>query len=374
MQRAVYGIGRCGSGILVVTATMVVSAAAIEVKVAVPQIHVKITPPPVHPPTAQVHTLTPTVNGNVLNAAKGLQQNTSSTAKGRGKIDGVLTNKVVTNKNGAAPNFTTTNSPDGNTSVQFGDGTQGQTLPTGTNNIKATYRAGDGSAIGGAAVKPVDGAAGVGPMGDTNSPVVAGSVWNGPSPKLGDSFGATVVDQPSGAGAGAGKVRFNPFGIGRKIDNTSPVLANSAGSSAGDSAGNASLKPFVFTNNASSGASAGASLGFDKPGSEGKPSVYRTIELTNAAIVPYQSYHGVAAGGAAANIPTIGDVTDKNVGGSNTTTIGGATTPTVVGLPRHEIVGDATTNVVGAPRTETVGGATVNIIGAPARRPSAARR
>jgi hypothetical protein len=38
--------------------------------------------------------------------------------------------------------FTTTTASSGNTHVQFGDGTAGQTLPTGANNITATYRVG----------------------------------------------------------------------------------------------------------------------------------------------------------------------------------------------------------------------------------------
>jgi hypothetical protein len=42
--------------------------------------------------------------------------------------------------------FATLNQPDGTTSVQFGDGVEGATLPTGQNNIHANYRIGSGSA------------------------------------------------------------------------------------------------------------------------------------------------------------------------------------------------------------------------------------
>jgi hypothetical protein len=38
--------------------------------------------------------------------------------------------------------FTTTTDSSGNTHVQFGDGTAGQALPTGANNITGTYRVG----------------------------------------------------------------------------------------------------------------------------------------------------------------------------------------------------------------------------------------
>jgi hypothetical protein len=97
--------------------------------------------------------VTPTVKGSVLNAAKGLQQNTVNTAKGGGTTGGVVMDKNVT-----GPNFKTTNNPGGNTSIRFGDGAQGQTLPIGSNNIKAgTYRQGDEGSIGDTAVKTIDG-------------------------------------------------------------------------------------------------------------------------------------------------------------------------------------------------------------------------
>jgi hypothetical protein len=146
------GVGRSGSAILILTGLIAVPAAAVEVRVPVPQVHITV-PPPVHTLTPQLHTVTPTVKGNVLNAVKGLQQNTLNSAKGRGTISGVVINKNVT-----GPNFKTTNNPDGNTSIRFGDGAQGQTLPIGSNNIKAgAYRQGDEGSIGDTAAKTFDG-------------------------------------------------------------------------------------------------------------------------------------------------------------------------------------------------------------------------
>jgi hypothetical protein len=49
---------------------------------------------------------------------------------------------------GAGPTdtiFVTETENDGTTVVLFGDGVQGATVPTGTNNITATYRCDDGS-------------------------------------------------------------------------------------------------------------------------------------------------------------------------------------------------------------------------------------
>jgi predicted phage baseplate assembly protein len=47
---------------------------------------------------------------------------------------------------GNAAVFATLNQPGGNTDVLFGDGAEGATLPTGTNNIQANYRVGGGAA------------------------------------------------------------------------------------------------------------------------------------------------------------------------------------------------------------------------------------
>ena len=46
----------------------------------------------------------------------------------------------------AAQVYATMNLPGGTTQVNFGDGVEGATLPTGTNNIQASYRVGTGSA------------------------------------------------------------------------------------------------------------------------------------------------------------------------------------------------------------------------------------
>ncbi len=42
--------------------------------------------------------------------------------------------------------YSTLDLPGGSTDVQFGDGVEGAMLPTGTNNLQATYRVGSGSA------------------------------------------------------------------------------------------------------------------------------------------------------------------------------------------------------------------------------------
>jgi hypothetical protein len=49
------------------------------------------------------------------------------------------------NEGPSQPVFATLNQSDGTTSVQFGDGVEGATLPTGQNNIHANYRIGSGS-------------------------------------------------------------------------------------------------------------------------------------------------------------------------------------------------------------------------------------
>jgi hypothetical protein len=85
MLNVTRGVGRSGSAILILTGIMAVPAAAVEVKVPVPQVHITVAPPPVHTLTPQLHTVTPTVKGNVLNAVKGLQQNT---LKGGGTTGG----------------------------------------------------------------------------------------------------------------------------------------------------------------------------------------------------------------------------------------------------------------------------------------------
>ena len=53
--------------------------------------------------------------------------------------------------------FATRNNPDTTTAVQFGDGVEGATLPTGQNNIQATYRIGSGVAtnVGAGAITTV---------------------------------------------------------------------------------------------------------------------------------------------------------------------------------------------------------------------------
>src|ERR1022692_1132051 len=103
MLNVTRGVGRSGSAILILTGLMAVPAAAVEVRVPVPQVHITVAPPPVHTLTPQLHTVTPTVKGNVLNAVKGLQQNTLNTAKGGGTKGGVVMDKNVT-----GPNFKTT--------------------------------------------------------------------------------------------------------------------------------------------------------------------------------------------------------------------------------------------------------------------------
>ncbi len=63
------------------------------------------------------------------------------------RANGVLWSEVPTlyDQPAAAQVFSTLNQDDNTTDVLFGDGTEGSTLPTGQNNLQATYRIGSGS-------------------------------------------------------------------------------------------------------------------------------------------------------------------------------------------------------------------------------------
>jgi hypothetical protein len=164
-------------------------ASAVEIKVpTVSMPHISV--PHVATPRLDTHVTTPQLSLG----AKMTDANSRNTT-GTHKNDDVVSNHVGSIRTdasgsnpvtGPAQFSTTTNNQTGNTSVQFGDGTEGQAPLTGVNNINAApYRVGNGS------------------VSNTPSKAVGGAIINGGATTqtvIGGSHTETVGDPPAVVG------------------------------------------------------------------------------------------------------------------------------------------------------------------------------